>query len=114
MVFYRLLAAHSEATNPADALKQEIEKREAEIRRLQKELDHARMKSASSSVAAVSENDAPPVISPRTIAPRMGVPVSSRTTPAMRLVCAMTGALQNTTKAAAKTANGNLEFIEEV
>jgi alanyl-tRNA synthetase len=49
------LAAHSEATNPADALKQEIEKREAEIRRLQKELDHARMKSASSSVAAVSE-----------------------------------------------------------
>jgi alanyl-tRNA synthetase len=49
------LAAHSDGTNPADALKQEIEKREAEIRRLQKELDQARMKSASSSVASVNE-----------------------------------------------------------
>jgi alanyl-tRNA synthetase len=49
------LAAHSDGTNPADALKQEIEKREAEIHRLQKELDQARMKSASSSVASVNE-----------------------------------------------------------
>jgi alanyl-tRNA synthetase len=49
------LAAHSDSTNPADALKQELEKREAEIRRLQKELDQARMKSASSSVASVNE-----------------------------------------------------------
>ena len=49
------LAAHSDSTNPADALRQEIEKREAEIRRLQKELDQARMKSASSSVASVRE-----------------------------------------------------------
>jgi alanyl-tRNA synthetase len=49
------LAAHSEGANPADALKQEIEKREAEIKRLQRELDQARMKSASSSVASVNE-----------------------------------------------------------
>ena len=49
------LAAHSETISPADALKQELEKREAEIRRLQKELDQARMKSASSSVASVKE-----------------------------------------------------------
>jgi alanyl-tRNA synthetase len=49
------LAAHSETITPADALKQELEKREAEIRRLQKELDQVRMKSASSSVASVSD-----------------------------------------------------------
>jgi alanyl-tRNA synthetase len=49
------LAAHSETITPADALKQELEKREAEIRRLQKELDQARMKSASSSVASVTD-----------------------------------------------------------
>src|SRR5581483_10981380 len=40
---------------PADALKQEIERREAEIKRLQRELDQARMKSASSTVASVNE-----------------------------------------------------------
>jgi alanyl-tRNA synthetase len=49
------LAAHADTISPADALKQEFEKREAEIRRLQKELDQARMKSASSSVASVNE-----------------------------------------------------------
>ena len=49
------LAARSEATDPAEALKQEIERREAEIKRLQRELDQARMKSASSSVASVNE-----------------------------------------------------------
>ncbi len=49
------LAAHSDAANPAEALKHELEKREAEIKRLQRELDQARMKSASSSVASVSE-----------------------------------------------------------
>jgi alanyl-tRNA synthetase len=41
--------------SPAEALKQELEKREAEIKRLQRELDQARMKSASSSVASVNE-----------------------------------------------------------
>ncbi len=49
------LAAHSDATSPAEALRQEIEKREAEIKRLQRELDQARMKSASSSVASANE-----------------------------------------------------------
>ena len=46
------LAAHSDAS-PADVLKHEIEKRESEIKRLQRELDQARMKSASSTVASV-------------------------------------------------------------
>jgi alanyl-tRNA synthetase len=41
--------------SPAEALKSELDKREAEIKRLQRELDQARMKSASSSVAAVGE-----------------------------------------------------------
>jgi alanyl-tRNA synthetase len=49
------LAAHSDATNPAEALKQELDKREAEIKRLQRELDQARMKSASSSVASAND-----------------------------------------------------------
>src|SRR5438445_12455358 len=49
------VAAHSNAANPAEALKHDLEKREAEIKRLQRELDQARMKSASSSVASVSE-----------------------------------------------------------
>ena len=49
------LAAHSAAASPAEALKHELDKREAEIKRLQRELDQARMKSASSSVATVSE-----------------------------------------------------------
>jgi alanyl-tRNA synthetase len=49
------LAPRSEAASPADALKLEIERRDAEIKRLQRELDQARMKSASSSVGAVGE-----------------------------------------------------------
>ena len=49
------LAARSDAVSPAEALRLELEKREAEIRRLQRELDHARMKSASSSVSSVGE-----------------------------------------------------------
>ena len=48
------LATRSDAT-PAEALKYELERREAEIKRLQRELDQARMKSASSSVASVTE-----------------------------------------------------------
>src|SRR5271157_4299801 len=43
-----------EAESPAEALRAELEKRDAEIKRLQKELDQARMKSASSSVASVA------------------------------------------------------------
>ena len=49
------LAAHSETASPADALKTELEKKDAEIRRLTRELDQARMKSASSSTANVAE-----------------------------------------------------------
>ena len=41
--------------SPAETLKFELDKREAEIKRLQRELDQARMKSASSSVASVGE-----------------------------------------------------------
>ena len=44
-----------EAASPAEALKLEIEKKDAEIKKLQRELDQARMKSASSSVASVNE-----------------------------------------------------------
>src|SRR5579871_4940046 len=48
-------ATHAEAANPAEALKLELHKKDAEIKRLARELDQARMKSASSSVASTSE-----------------------------------------------------------
>jgi alanyl-tRNA synthetase len=41
--------------SPADALKAELEKKDAEIKRLTRELDQVRMKSASSSTANVAE-----------------------------------------------------------
>ena len=50
------LAAHSETASPADALKAELEKKDAEIKRLARELDQARMKSASSSTSNVGQN----------------------------------------------------------
>src|SRR5947209_1723443 len=50
------LAAHSESASPADALKSELDKKDAEIKRLARELDQARMKSASSSTANVGQN----------------------------------------------------------
>ena len=49
------LTTHSESTTPAEALKLELEKKDAEIKRLVRELDQARMKSASSSTANISE-----------------------------------------------------------
>ena len=49
------LASHSDAATPADALKLELDRRDAEIKRLQRELDQARMKSASSSVGSVTQ-----------------------------------------------------------
>ncbi len=49
------LTTHSETASPADALKQELEKKDAEIKRLARELDQARMKSASSSTANIGE-----------------------------------------------------------
>jgi alanyl-tRNA synthetase len=45
------------AESPAEALRAELEKRDLEIKRLTRELDQARMKSASSAVASVSESD---------------------------------------------------------
>jgi alanyl-tRNA synthetase len=41
--------------SPAEALKAELEKREAEVKRLHRELDQARMKQASSSTANIGE-----------------------------------------------------------
>jgi alanyl-tRNA synthetase len=49
------LAAHSDTASPADALKAELDKKDAEIKRLARELDQARMKSASSASANVGE-----------------------------------------------------------
>ncbi len=44
-----------EMASPAEALRAELEKRDAEIKRLGRELDQARMKSASSSTANIGE-----------------------------------------------------------
>jgi alanyl-tRNA synthetase len=49
-------ASESEKSfSPADALRAELEKKDAEIKRLSRELDHVRMRSASSSTADVGE-----------------------------------------------------------
>jgi alanyl-tRNA synthetase len=48
-------STHAEAASPADALKAELDKKDAEIKRLARELDQARMKSASSLTANVGE-----------------------------------------------------------
>src|SRR5438105_435031 len=71
-----------------------------------------KMKRPRSSVAAVSVYPVPPPISPRTIAPRMGSPVSSRTTPAMRLVWAFAAPLEHSTNAAANTERKGLDMEE--
>jgi alanyl-tRNA synthetase len=49
------LAGHAEGTSPADTLKSELERKDAEIKRLTREVDQLRMKSASSSVASANE-----------------------------------------------------------
>ena len=53
--FVASIASHPEGASPADALKAELEKKDAEIKRLARELDQARMKSASSSTANIGE-----------------------------------------------------------
>jgi alanyl-tRNA synthetase len=53
--FVASVATHSDAASPADALKLELEKKDSEIKRLTRDLDQARMKSASSSTANISE-----------------------------------------------------------
>ena len=50
-----LIRGGSVELSPAEALKPELEKKEAEIKRLARELDQARMKSASSSVSVGSD-----------------------------------------------------------
>jgi alanyl-tRNA synthetase len=49
------LTTHSDETSPAESLKVELGKRDAEIKRLTRELDQVRMKSASSSTANIGE-----------------------------------------------------------
>ncbi|MGA3088703.1 MAG: alanine--tRNA ligase [Terriglobales bacterium] len=49
------LTTHSDSASPAEALKQELEKKDAEIKRLARELDQVRMKSASSSTANIGD-----------------------------------------------------------
>jgi alanyl-tRNA synthetase len=48
-------AAETDSFSPAEALKAELERKDSEIKRLTRELDQARMKSASSSTANVGE-----------------------------------------------------------
>jgi alanyl-tRNA synthetase len=48
-------STEEEVDSPASALRAELEKKDAEIKRLARELDQARMKSASSSTANISD-----------------------------------------------------------
>ena len=47
---------HGDDESPADALKRELERREDELKKLRKELEQVRMKSAASSVSSATEN----------------------------------------------------------
>jgi alanyl-tRNA synthetase len=51
----RTLVRGSDDVSPAQALKSELDKREEEVKRLRRELDQARMKSAVSSVASIED-----------------------------------------------------------
>ncbi len=51
------MATHSDSTSPADALKLEFDKKDSEIKRLARELDQARMKSASAAIGTASVGD---------------------------------------------------------
>jgi alanyl-tRNA synthetase len=55
--FVASVAAHSEAASPAEALRLEFEKKDSEIKRLGRELDQARMKSASASIGTANISD---------------------------------------------------------
>jgi alanyl-tRNA synthetase len=50
-------STHTEAASPAEALKAELEKKDSEIKRLTRELDSARMKSASASISTANIGD---------------------------------------------------------
>jgi len=49
------ISAHGETASPAEALRAELDKKDSEIKRLTRELDSARMKSASSSTANIGD-----------------------------------------------------------
>jgi len=49
------LSAHAETVSPAETLKGELDKKDSEIKRLTRELDQVRMKSASSSTANIGD-----------------------------------------------------------
>jgi alanyl-tRNA synthetase len=49
------ISAHSDVISPAEALKAELERKDSEIKRLTRELDSVRMKSASSSTANIGD-----------------------------------------------------------
>jgi alanyl-tRNA synthetase len=49
------ISTHADEASPAEALKAELEKKDSEIKRLTRELDQARMKSASSSTANIGD-----------------------------------------------------------
>jgi alanyl-tRNA synthetase len=53
--FVASVTAHSDTASPMQSLKLEMEKKDAEIKRLARELDQARMKSASSSAANIGD-----------------------------------------------------------
>ena len=53
--FVASIAAHSDVASPAEVLRAELDKKDAEIKRLARELDQARMKSASSSTANIGD-----------------------------------------------------------
>jgi len=53
--FVASIASHADNASPADALKAELEKKDAEIKRLQRDLDQARMQSASSNAANIGD-----------------------------------------------------------
>jgi alanyl-tRNA synthetase len=49
------ISSHTEMASPAEALRAELDKKDSEIKRLTRELDSARMKSASSSTANIGD-----------------------------------------------------------
>src|SRR5208282_1827262 len=49
------ISAHAEVASPAEALQAELDRKDSEIKRLTRELDSARMKSASSSTANIGD-----------------------------------------------------------
>jgi alanyl-tRNA synthetase len=51
------ISAHAETVSPAEALKAELEKKDNEIKRLTRELDQVRMKSASASIGTANISD---------------------------------------------------------